>query len=41
MDAGDVLFGRIDRNVLNDDECLAAASGGYFTINVVDLPSVR
>ncbi len=38
-DAADVLFGRAERDLLNEDECIAIASAKFFNINVSSLSS--
>jgi len=40
LGAGDVLFGRIDRQVLTDDECRALSGTSAVNIVVADLPSL-
>lgn len=40
IDASDVIFGRRERNILNDEECGAVSASHYFNIAISDLPSV-
>lgn len=39
VSAFDVLFGRVDRDMLTDDECRAIGSSNIFNINVPNLPA--
>jgi hypothetical protein len=41
MAASDVLFGRIDRGTLTEEECTAIASTTFFNINVSGLSSLE
>jgi len=40
INASDVIFVRVDRNMLSDEECRAVGSNHYFNIPISDLPSV-
>ncbi len=41
MDAGDVLFDRVGRDQLTDEECISIASASFFNINISSLPSLN
>ena len=41
IDAGDVLFDRVDRDVLTEEECSSIASASFFNINASGLPSLE
>lgn len=41
INAGDVLFKRIDRDILTDGECRAISAIGAFNVVVADLPSLN
>ncbi len=41
MDAGDVLFDRIGRDQLTEDECISIASASFFNINASSLSSMN
>lgn len=41
MDASDVLFGRVDRDTLTEEECIAIASSTFFNINASGLSSLE
>lgn len=38
--AADIVFGRIDRQLLTEEECSSIVSSSYFNINVAGFPSV-
>jgi len=40
ISASEVIFVRVERNMLSDEECRAVGSSHYFNIPVSDLPSV-
>jgi hypothetical protein len=40
INAADVLFGRGERDILNEEECFAIASASFFNINVSSLPTL-
>jgi hypothetical protein len=40
MDASDVLFGRVERDTVTDEECIAIGSANFFNISAPGLPSL-
>jgi hypothetical protein len=41
IDAGDVLFDRVDRDTLTEEECISIASSSFFNINASSLSSLE
>ena len=41
MDASDVLFNRVDRDKLTEEECITIASANFFNISAQGLPSLE